>query len=73
MCVLQAGRKDTEALVDAITKSGKLHLFPGTIDDLYFIRFAICSAVMEEKHIHSAWEEISKLTDSLYSKANITP
>jgi aromatic-L-amino-acid decarboxylase len=51
-----------------ITDDGKIYMVPGKVNDLYFMRFAICAATTEELHIDYAWNIIIKYADIIISK-----
>ena len=42
-----------------INESGKLHMVPALLNELYVIRFAICAHSASEHDVHYAWDVIS--------------
>ena len=47
-----------EALLKRINEEGKIHMVPSKINDTYFLRFAVCAASTERKHVEFAWKVI---------------
>lgn len=54
-----------EQLLRRINGRGKIHLVPSKIDDVYFLRLAVCSRFTEDKDIHISWEEIQASADDV--------
>ncbi len=52
-----------ENLLKMITDEGSIYMVPGKVNDLYFLRFAICAASTEEHHVDFAWNIIKRFTD----------
>lgn len=66
VCFRLKGDNDiNEALLRTINGRGNIHLVPSKVDDLYFLRFAVCSRFSEEKDIEYSWNEIKASTDEL--------
>ncbi|XP_033110969.1 aromatic-L-amino-acid decarboxylase-like [Anneissia japonica] len=62
---LKGPDKRNEELLKAINESGKLHMGPSNLKGRYHLRFAICAASTETKHVQFAWEVIKGITDTL--------
>ena len=54
-----------ETLLKNITDEGKIFMVPSKINDVYFLRFAICAASTEKRHVDFAWEVIQKHAETL--------
>lgn len=48
-----------------INESGKLHMVPALLNELYVIRFAICSQSASEADVEYAWDVISAFASEL--------
>lgn len=57
----------TDRLLKTINDAGKIYMVPSKINNVYFIRFAICAYSTAKEHIEFAWEEISKSANLLRS------
>lgn len=62
---LKESNEVNEALLRTINGRGKIHLVPSKIDDVYFLRLAICSRFTEDKDIQESWEEIKASADEV--------
>ena len=40
-------------------------MVPSQIGDTYFLRFAVCAASTEEKHVEFAWKVVTETADIL--------
>ncbi|KAM7249262.1 hypothetical protein ACFE04_019449 [Oxalis oulophora] len=58
---LKGSNEINERLHKAINASGKIHLVPSKIRDLYFLRFAVCSRFTKSPDIRFSWDEIRHL------------
>jgi glutamate/tyrosine decarboxylase-like PLP-dependent enzyme len=56
-----------ESLLKKINDEGKIYMVPSKINNIFFIRFAVCASRTEKKHIDFAWDVISKTADRLLS------
>ncbi|XP_043276522.1 aromatic-L-amino-acid decarboxylase [Venturia canescens] len=68
---LKASNDVNEALLKKINGAGNIHLVPSKIEDMYFLRFAICSRFSESKDIQSSWREIKLRADELLDEQSI--
>ena len=57
-----------ETLLKQINEDGKIHMVPSKINDIYFIRFAVCAASSEIVHIDYAWKIIVDTYEKLRTK-----
>nr|BDD85277.1 alpha methyl dopa resistant protein 2 [Ischnura senegalensis] len=55
----------TKKLQEALFRSGKIYVIPGTYQGSYMIRFVICSRFTEERDVQYAWKEICDQTDQI--------
>ncbi|RVE45150.1 hypothetical protein evm_010173 [Chilo suppressalis] len=62
---LKRNNEINEELLRNINGRGKIHLVPSKIDDVYFLRFAICSRFTENSDIDLSWEEIKSCADEV--------
>ncbi|XP_033116011.1 aromatic-L-amino-acid decarboxylase-like [Anneissia japonica] len=65
---LKVSDEQNEKLLKAINDSGKIHMVAANLKGQFQLRFVICSASTELKHVQFAWEVIQGLTDSLENK-----
>jgi aromatic-L-amino-acid decarboxylase len=59
-----------ESLLKKINDNGKIYMVPAKINDIFFIRFAVCASSTEKEHIEFAWNEITRTVDVLLSEKN---
>ncbi|CAH0404867.1 unnamed protein product [Chilo suppressalis] len=62
---LKGDNEINEELLRHINGRGKIHLVPSKIDDVYFLRLAICSRFTENSDIDLSWEEIKSCADEV--------
>ncbi|CAF0754777.1 unnamed protein product [Brachionus calyciflorus] len=62
---LKQSNELNENLLKIITQDAKIYMVPSKINDIYFLRFAICASSTEKRHVEFAWENILKHTDIL--------
>lgn len=55
---LKGSNELNEKLLKLITNDAKIFMVPSKINDIYFIRFAVCASSTEKHHIDFAWENI---------------
>lgn len=65
---LKGSNELNENFLKLLNGRGKIHLVPSKIDDVYFLRLAICSRFSEDSDIHISWEEIKETADQLLQK-----
>ena len=44
---------------------GKIFMVPSKINDLFFIRFAVCASNTEQSHVDFAWNIVLKSLEQL--------
>lgn len=54
-----------EELLRRINGRGKIHLVPSKIDDVYFLRLAVCSRFSEDSDIQISWDEVKVAADEV--------
>ena len=54
-----------ENLLKKINEEGKIHMVPSKINNVYFIRFAVCASTTEIVHIDYAWNVIVETYEKL--------
>ncbi|XP_076451303.1 aromatic-L-amino-acid decarboxylase-like [Babylonia areolata] len=62
---LQGPNTQSIRLLKLINESGKLHMVPALLNELYVIRFAICAQNATEDDVNYAWDAISALATEL--------
>lgn len=69
ICIKKYSYKGTnevnQTLLKEINNEGLIYMVPAIINDVYFLRFAVCAASTEYKHIEFAWKTIKKHADKL--------
>jgi hypothetical protein len=50
----------SEKLLKSINDEGFIFMVPAKINDIFFLRFAICASSTQYKHIEFAWTIITK-------------
>lgn len=55
---LKASNECNDKLLRQINGNGKIYLVPSKINDLYFLRFAVCSRYTQSPDIRYSWDEI---------------
>ncbi|KAI6216029.1 Aromatic-L-amino-acid decarboxylase [Aphelenchoides besseyi] len=56
----------TNDLLNALNADGRIHLVAAKVDEIFFLRLAICSAATDESHIEVAAKVISELADKIH-------
>ena len=51
-----------EKLLKSINEAGKIYMVPSKINNVYFLRFAVCAVSTEKRHIEEAWNIILNWT-----------
>lgn len=62
---MQGPNSLTAKLLHMINESGKLHMVPALLNEVYVIRFAICAQNAKEDDIEFAWKVVSTEASSL--------
>ena len=62
---LKGSNEQNENLLKQITQDSKIYMVPSKINDIYFLRFAVCASSTETRHIDFAWENILKHTNAI--------
>ena len=65
---LKQSNEFNEKLLKAINDEAKIYMVPSKINDIYFIRFAVCAASSEIVHIDYAWKIIVDTYEKLRTK-----
>lgn len=68
--IKQGSNELNEKLLKLINTDGRIHLVPGKIRDMYFIRFAVCASSTESSDITLAWNIVKELATSLLEEEN---
>ena len=58
---MQGENAKSEQLMALINEDSRIFLVPSTLDDIFFLRLAICSPDTEEKDIDFSFEVIREL------------
>nr|XP_002731843.1 PREDICTED: aromatic-L-amino-acid decarboxylase-like [Saccoglossus kowalevskii] len=73
VCFRLKGRNAlTENLVKTINASGRIHITPASLGDMYIIRFALCHEHACEADVVIAWKIIVEITDDLLNVSDVT-
>ncbi|XP_064642633.1 aromatic-L-amino-acid decarboxylase-like [Lineus longissimus] len=62
---LKGSNTVTQCLLRAINESGKIHMVPASINEAYFIRFAVCARNADDDDITYAWDVITEIADDI--------
>lgn len=65
---LKGNNERNEELLKLINARGKIHMVPSKIDDVYFLRLAICSRFTEDSDIQISWDEVKACADEVMKK-----
>ena len=73
VCFRLKGSNDiNETLLKKINGAGNIHLVPSKINDMYFLRFAVCSRYSESKDIQNSWKEIKLRADEVLEEQSVS-
>lgn len=61
---LKGSNAVNEALLKRINGRGKIHMVPSKINDVYFLRMAVCSRFTVSDDMKFSWAEISEAADA---------
>lgn len=56
-----------EALLRRINGRGKIHMVPSKINDVYFLRMAVCSRFTVSEDMEYSWAEVSEAADEEFA------
>lgn len=56
---LKGANETSEQLLKRINGRGKIHLVPSKINDVYFLRMAVCSRFTVAQDIDLSWKEVA--------------
>lgn len=65
---IKGPNEPNEKLVHDINASKKIHITPTVINDIFIIRFAICSTKTTPKDVDYAWSVFQEYTDRILAK-----
>lgn len=69
VCFRLKGSNDlNELLLKRLNGRGVIHLVPSKIDDVYFLRLAICSRYTEKEDIEISWREVSEAANEVLAE-----
>lgn len=66
---LKGSNETNERLLKSITKEGLIFMVPGKVNDVFFLRFAICASSTQQRHIDFAHNIISKHADIILNQS----
>ncbi|KAI4484978.1 hypothetical protein M0802_012897 [Mischocyttarus mexicanus] len=69
---LKASNDVNEALLKKINGAGNIHLVPSKINDVYFLRLAICSRMSQSSDILYSWKEIKQRADEILEENSVS-
>ncbi|KAM9308236.1 aromatic-L-amino-acid decarboxylase [Gastrophryne carolinensis] len=67
---LKGSNKLNQSLLQKINDLKKIHLVPCCLEDKFVLRFAICAAATESRHITFAWKHIKELATKVLAIKN---
>ena len=62
---LKQSNEVNEKLLKTINDEGKIYMVPSKINDIFFLRFAVCAVSTEKEHIEFAWNVIVKNVEKI--------
>lgn len=62
---LKGSAEINETLLRTINGRGKIHLVPSKINDVYFLRMAVCSRYSTTEDMDYSWKEVSAAADEV--------
>ncbi|XP_037075269.1 tyrosine decarboxylase-like isoform X2 [Pollicipes pollicipes] len=62
-----------QKLLTNINASGKLHMVPASLNDIFVIRFCVCAQNATDKDILYAWTVITKFAEDLLAEEKLLP
>ncbi|XP_045123103.1 aromatic-L-amino-acid decarboxylase-like [Portunus trituberculatus] len=62
---LNADNEVNEELLKKINAAGVIHMVPAKHQDMFYLRFAVCSRLTEERDVVLAWREVAKQADTV--------
>lgn len=68
----QGSNELNETLLKRINGTGNIHLVPSKINDMYFLRLAVCSRFSESKDIQYSWKEIKLRVNEVLEEQSIS-
>lgn len=57
--MFESGPQINEQLLKRINGRGKIHLVPSKINDVYFLRMAVCSRFTVPEDMDLSWNEVA--------------
>ncbi|XP_014605654.1 PREDICTED: aromatic-L-amino-acid decarboxylase [Polistes canadensis] len=73
VCFRLKGSNDVnETLLKRINGAGKIHLVPSKINDVFFLRLAICSRITQSSDILYSWKEIKQRADEILEENSVS-
>lgn len=67
---LKGGNERNEVLLKKLNGRGVIHLVPSKIDDVFFLRVAICSRFSEQEDMDVTWKEICDTANEVLAPTN---
>lgn len=67
---LKGSNELNEALLKRINGRGKIHMVPSKINDVYFLRMAVCSRFTVSEDMEYSWAEVSEAADEEFTAQN---
>lgn len=65
---LKGSNEINEKLLKRINGRGRIHLVPSKINDIYFLRMAVCSRYSEMRDMDESWKEVSDSADEVLAE-----
>ncbi|KAI8042124.1 aromatic-L-amino-acid decarboxylase isoform X1 [Drosophila gunungcola] len=62
---LKGSNERSEALLKRINGRGNIHMVPSKINDVYFLRMAVCSRFTQPEDMVYSWKEVSAAADEM--------
>lgn len=65
---LRGSNEVNEALLKRINGRGNIHLVPSKINDVYFLRMAVCSRFTKTEDMEYSWKEVALAADEVLAE-----
>jgi aromatic-L-amino-acid/L-tryptophan decarboxylase len=67
---MKGTNESNEALLKRINGRGHIHLVPSKVNDIYFLRMAVCSRFTVPEDMEYSWKEVAAAADDVVKASN---